>query len=224
MWTPYNSFPVSSGSELRWPSVHFRGYGLGWSLMDYRGRKVVSHGGAFDGMYSRVALVPEENLGIVILTNSMTWISTALAYQILDAYLGGDGFDWSADYLPRFQEYRVEFEARQRHAEEHRVAGTTPSVPLEDYAGTYGGDLYGDATVTVVDDHLVLQFQPAADLVGDLRHLHYDTFIVEWRNRFPWFGQGTVQFILDVAGEPVEMKVDVPNEDFWFNELEFLRR
>lgn len=80
------------------------------------------------------------------------------------------------------------------------------------------------ATVTLADGHLVLQFRPAAELVGDLRHLHYDTFIVEWRNRFPWFGQGTVQFILDVAGEPVEMKVDVPNEDFWFNELEFLRR
>ena len=86
MWTPYNSFRVSSGSESRWPSVHFRGYGLGWSLMDYRGRKVASHGGAFDGMYSRVALVPEEILGVVILTNSMSWISTALTYQILDAY------------------------------------------------------------------------------------------------------------------------------------------
>ncbi len=224
MWTPYNSFRVSSGSESRWPSVHFRGYGLGWSLMDYRGRKVASHGGAFDGMYSRVALVPEENLGVVILTNSMTWISTALTYQILDAYLGGDGFDWSADYLPRFQESRAEFEASQRHAEEHQVPGTTPSVPLEDYAGTYGGDLYGDATVAVADGSLVLQFLPAAELVGDLRHLHYDTFIVEWRNQFPWFGRGTVQFILDAAGQPVEMKVDVPNEDFWFNELEFLRR
>jgi hypothetical protein len=224
MWTPYNSFRVSSGSEARWPSVHFRGYGLGWSLMDYRGRKVASHGGAYDGMYSRVALVPEENLGIVILTNSMTWISTALTYQVLDAYLGGEGFDWSADYLPRFQEHRADFEARQRHAEENQVAGTTPSVPLEDYAGIYGGDLYGDATVTVADGHLVLQFLPAVELVGDLRHLHYDTFIVEWRNQFPWFGRGTVQFILDVAGQPVEMNVDVPNDDFWFNELEFLRR
>jgi CubicO group peptidase (beta-lactamase class C family) len=224
MWTPYNSFRVSSGSQARWPSVHFRGYGLGWSLMDYRGRKVASHGGAFDGMYSRVALVPEKNLGVVILTNSMTWISTALTYQILDAYLGGDGFDWSADYLPRFKKYRAEFEARQRYAEEHQVSGTTPSVPLEDYSGTYGGDLYGDATVVVAEGHLVLRFLPAAELVGDLRHLHHDTFIVEWRNRFPWFGPGTVQFILDVAGQPVEMKVDVPNEDFWFNELEFLRR
>lgn len=224
MWTPHTVFTVSEGSESRWPSTHFRGYGLGWSVMDYHGRKVATHGGGYDGMFSRVALVPEENLGIVILTNSMTWISPALTYQILDAYLGGDGFDWSADYLPRFQEYRAEFEARQRHAEENRIAGTAASVPLEAYAGTYGGDLYGDATVAVEDGHLVVQFQPAAELVGDLRHLHHDTFIVEWRNRFPWFGPGTVQFILDVAGQPVEMKVDVPNDDFWFNELEFVRR
>ncbi len=76
----------------------------------------------------------------------------------------------------------------------------------------------------MADGSLVLQFLPAAELVGDLRHLHYDTFIVEWRNQFPWFGRGTVQFILDAAGQPVEMKVDVPNEDFWFNELEVLRR
>jgi CubicO group peptidase (beta-lactamase class C family) len=223
MWTPYNSFRVSSGSEARWPSVHFRGYGLGWSLMDYRGRKVASHGGAFDGMYSRVALVPEEDLGVVILTNSMTWISTALTYQILDAYLEGDGFDWSADYLPRFQADRAEFDARKAEAELNRVVGTSPSVLLEAYAGTYGGDLYGNATVAVEDGHLVVRLLPAAELVGDLRHLHYDTFVVEWRNRFPWFGRGTVQFILDRSGTPGEMKIDVPNGDFWFTELEFLR-
>lgn len=224
MWTPYNSFQVSAGSEDRWPSVHFRGYGLAWSLMDYRGRKVVSHGGAYDGMYSRVALVPEENLGMVILTNSMTWISTALTYQVLDAYLGGDGFDWSADYLPRFQSYRAGFEARQRRAEENQVPNTSPSLSLGEYAGTYGGDLYGDATVSVEDGHLVVRFHPAAELMGDLRHLHYDTFVIEWRNRFPWFGSGTVQFVLDTSGTPLQMKVDVPNEDFWFNELEFFRR
>ncbi len=34
----------------------------------------------------------------------------------------------------------------------------------------------------------------------------------------------SVRFIIDVAGQPVEMKVDVPNDDFWFNELEFVRR
>ncbi len=224
MWTPYNSFRISASSEERWPSVHFRGYGLGWSLMDYRARKVVSHGGAYDGMYSRVLLVPEENLGVVILTNSMTWISTALGYRVLDEFLGGGSRDWSADYLPRFLASREAFEAAQDRAEANRVDGTTPSLPLEGYAGTYGGPLYGDASVSLEDGGLVVRFHPAKELVGDLRHLHHDTFVVEWRNRFPWFGKGTVLFELNADGGVAEMKVDVPNEDFWFTELEFLRR
>jgi hypothetical protein len=47
---------------------------------------------------------------------------------------------------------------------------------------------------------------------------------VVWRHDFPWFGRGWVQFVLDRAGTVVELKMDVPNEDFWFNELEFRKR
>jgi hypothetical protein len=71
---------------------------------------------------------------------------------------------------------------------------------------------------------LVLQFLPAPDLKGDLTHWHFDTFIVKWHKQFPWFDEGTVQFLMDANGKVVEMKIDVPNEDFWFTELEFKKR
>ena len=87
MWTVHTPLPVSKESKERYPTTHFRGYGLGWSLMDYQGRKVVSHGGGYDGMFSRVAMVPEENLAMVILTNSMTGLPDALSYRVLDMYL-----------------------------------------------------------------------------------------------------------------------------------------
>ena len=48
--------------------------------------------------------------------------------------------------------------------------------------------------------------------------------LVRWRRPFPWFGEGTVQFVLDAYGAVAEMKIDVPNEDFWFTELEFRRQ
>ena len=175
-------------------------------------------------MFSRVVLVPEEGLGLVILTNSMTGLSTSLSYRILDAYLGGEERDWSAQGLEGFRSGRRRFEARQDEAEEGRVAGTRPSLALSEYAGTYGGPMYGDATVTVEDGGLVLRLLPNPDLVADLTHLHYDTFVVEWRNDFPWFGIGTVQFVLDAADDVIEMKVEVPNDDFWFYELEFERK
>jgi len=224
MWTPHISYEVGEESEEMYPSTHFRGYGLGWGLMDYLGRKVASHGGGYDGMFSRVALVPEENLGLVILTNSNTNMPVALTYKILDAYLGGVERDWSKEFLERAERDRRRSEEERAAFERARVPNTEPSLPLEAYAGVYGGRMYGDATVTLENGHLVVQFLPNPDLTGDLSHWNYDTFEVEWRHEFPWFGKGTVQFLLDKMGNVVEMKVDVPNEDLWFTELEFKRK
>lgn len=224
MWTPHMSFTVSEPAEARYPSTHFRGYGLGWGLMDYLGHKVVSHGGAYDGMYSRVALVPEENLGIVVLTNSMTSLPTALTYRVLDAYLGGEAHDWSAIFLADAERDRQRWAARWDTWDRARVPNTKPSLPLDRYAGTYGGSLYGDAVVERDGGRLVVRLLPNPDLTGDLIHWHHDTFQLTWRHEFPWFGRGWVQFVMDRTGEVVAMTIDVPNEDFWFTELEFTKR
>ncbi len=224
MWTPHMSFTVSPSAEERYPSTHFRGYGLGWGLMDYLGRKVVSHGGAYDGMYSRVVLVPEEQLGIVVLTNSMTSLPMALAYRILDAYLGGPERDWSDVFLRDAERDRQRWATRWEAWDSARIPGTRPSLPLDRYAGAYGGPLYGDAVVAVEGSGLVVRFVPNPDLTGDLTHWHHDTFQITWRRDFPWFGRGWVQFVIDRTGTVVGMQVDVPNEDFWFTELEFTKR
>jgi Domain of unknown function (DUF3471) len=161
---------------------------------------------------------------MVILTNGMTSMQTALTYRILDAYLGGDERDWSAEYLERSEkakEAKAEYWAK---VEAERVPDTHPSLPLEAYIGTYGGEMYGDATVTLEDGHLVVQLLPNPDLKGDLAHWHYDTFEVDWRKQFAWFGKGTVQFVMDATGKVAEMRIDVPNDDLWFTELEFKKR
>lgn len=224
MWTPHISYVVGGESEEIYPTTHFRGYGLGWNLMDYRGRKVMSHGGGYDGMFSRVALVPEENLGIVVLTNSMTSLPVALTYTILDAYLGGGDTDWTAYYRERAERARERTAERRAEFAAERVEGTDPSLPLANYTGTYGGPMYGEAVVTSEGGVLVVSFLPNPDLVGDLTHHHFDTFVIEWRRTFAWFDEGTVQFILDPSGDVLEMKIDVPNEDLWFYELEFRKK
>jgi hypothetical protein len=175
-------------------------------------------------MFSRVVLVPEENLGMVILTNGMTGVQTALTYRILDAFLGGGDTDWSADNLERSRSRKGTSESYWEVLEGERDSNTRPSLPLEAYTGTYGGPMYGDATVTIEDGHLVVQFVPNPDIMGDLSHWHYDTFQVVWREQFAWFDRGTVQFLLDATGNVSEMKIDVPNDDLWFTELEFKRK
>jgi CubicO group peptidase (beta-lactamase class C family) len=223
MWRVHNPLAVSPQYQQRYPSTHFRGYGLGWSLADYRGRKITTHGGGYDGMYSQVMMVPEEKLGIVVLTNAMTGIAGTLTYRVLDAYLGGAERDWSAESLPGWRASRDRFHARQDRAEEERVPNTTPSLELAAYAGTYSGDMYGDASIEVEDGRLVLRVLPNPDLVADLEHLHYDTFIVRWRTELAWFGKGTAHFKLDATGDVDELELDIPNDDLWFHELELER-
>ncbi|MGD2120662.1 MAG: serine hydrolase [Gemmatimonadota bacterium] len=224
MWTVHTARAVSAASRSSAPSTHFRGYGLGWNLNDYLGRLIVSHGGGYDGMFSRVVLVPEENLAVAVFTNAMTSITTAITNTVLDAYLGGEPKDWSEELLGSWRSARRGFEDRQDRFEEARVEGTLPSLALQAYAGTYGGAMYGEATVTVEGDQLVLRLFPNQDLVADLTYLHHDTFLIRWRNTFAWFGKGAATFVLDPFGEVSEMKLDVPNDDLWFYELELKRR
>jgi CubicO group peptidase (beta-lactamase class C family) len=224
MWTPHIAIPLTANKKEITPSIHFTTYGLGWNLWDYHGRQVISHGGGYDGMFSQVALVPEENLGMVILTNSMTGIGSALMYRIIDMYIGAPERNWSEENLQRWKVRKESIKEKRSKAIGEQIPNTKPSLPLGRYTGSYDDVMYGDATVTLANGTLELQFLPNMDLHGDLRHWHYDTFSVHWRKKFAWFNEGTVQFIKDSKGEVIEMVLNVPNEDFWFHELEFKRK
>jgi CubicO group peptidase (beta-lactamase class C family) len=61
-----------SFEELVKPQMKIEGpvsYGLGWFLRDWKGHKVVEHGGNIDGFNAQVALMPDQRLGFVMLTN-----------------------------------------------------------------------------------------------------------------------------------------------------------
>jgi CubicO group peptidase (beta-lactamase class C family) len=225
MWTPNTVVSgVSESAEKFNPTVHFNLYGMGWFLSDYRGRRVVTHSGGLDGMTSRVALLPEENLGVVILTNSETPLQSFLWYKVFDVFTGAPPRDWSADYMARVRAAREREAAEAKRIEESRVPNTKPSLPLGAYAGTYGGQMYGDAKVTEENGRLVVRLVPSPNYVGDLEHWHFDTFRIKWRESVVYpYPRGWVTFTLDPRGKVSEMKIDVPNPDFDFKELEFKR-
>jgi CubicO group peptidase (beta-lactamase class C family) len=226
MWTPNTVVAgVSETAERFNPSVHFNLYGMGWFLSDYRGRKVVTHSGGLDGMTSRVAMLPEENLGVVILTNSETPLQSFLWYKVFDVFLGAPRRDWSADYAARVKAAKERGDAEAKKLEDARVPNTKPSLALSAYAGTYTGAMYGDARVAEEQGRLVLRMMHSPNFVGDLEHWHFDTFRIKWRDSviYPFQQRGWVTFTLDPQGKVSEMKIDDPNPDFDFKELEFKR-
>jgi CubicO group peptidase (beta-lactamase class C family) len=226
MWSSHMVIRVSQSAKKLFPKTHFISYGLGWGLLDYHGYKIIGHGGGMDGMISRVALVPEIKLGLVILTNSINRLPTALVYMIIDTYLGIKPKDWSRIYLKQYKEtVKREMQGGMDISKKH-ISGTQAEVTLENYTGRYSGPMYGDAKVTMQKGKLVFELLPAPIFISDLVHLHYDTFVLKFRNTFSFVphGTGTVQFLRDKKGTVVEMKLDIPNRDLWFDELEFKKK
>ena len=206
MRTPHTVIPIDTGARRANPYTHLQSYGLGWFLQDYRGRLVVQHGGNVDGMTALVAMMPEENFGIVILTNmNGTGLPTALMNRVFDQQLGVTPEDWSAKSYARTEAARTRALAAQKKAEATRVPNTKPSLALEKYAGTYADSLLGEVVVRDSSGTLVLQFGP--NWHGTLEHWHYDTF----RTRFgtPVLGAIPVQFRLGPNGTVDEVQMDL---------------
>jgi CubicO group peptidase (beta-lactamase class C family) len=224
MWSPQTIVPISEGGEKFNPTRHFNTYGLGWFLSDYHGRKVASHGGGLDGMISQVALMPEENLAVVVLSNSETSVPSIMVNKVFDTFLGAPPRDWSAEILARVNQGKAADAAEEKRLEDERAKNTRPSLALEQYAGTYTGEMYGDAKLALENNRLVIRLAPAPNFVGDLEHWQHNTFRVKWRDTVSYpFPKGFITFNLNAQGKVEEMKIDVPNPDFDFKELEFKR-
>ena len=194
-------FPLRVSSFAREQfGTEFSGYGLGWVLSEYRGKKTVSHGGGLSGMISLQTLVPELDLGVIILTNfAPNNLTSALTYRILDLFMGAEETDWS----DRFLNNQREADKRRAQAEETlrkaRVRGTKPSKSLDDYTGIYTESVTGPVRIIKADGKLVFDYNPR--YIGDLEHWHFDTFRVTWRHPiFDMESKSFITFRLDNQG------------------------
>ncbi len=225
MWQPGTPVPLSPAAVESEPTRNFQSYGLGYFLNDLHGRKVVSHSGGLDGMISQLALVPSENLGVTVLTNSESGASKFIRDRVLECFLGVQNrIDQSAKAVSRLAETDQSDAKKRDEKDAARVKNAPTTIGLADFAGRFRSKLYGDVTIQLEGDHLVLRMQPAANFVADLEHWHYNTFQIHWRDTVKYdFPRGFVNFTLDAAGKPRQLVFDQPNNDFWFYELELFR-
>ena len=157
-------------------------YGFGWNILDYKGKRVLTHGGATDGFNTAMYLMPELDLGIVVVGNNFNSLGNAVAYQVMDAYLGESNVDWNDRYL---QSYLISFEravlARDK-IHKARVKSSKSSLDRDAYLGIYKSPGYGKVEVKKDGKDLVLHFWDSEGLEAKLEHWHYDTFRAVWRN------------------------------------------
>ena len=104
-----------------------------------------------------------------------------------------------------------------------KIAGTSPALSENDYTGNYHSDMYGTMTISAIENKLRLDFEHSPALSATLEHWHYDTWEIIWDRVHAWFGFGTLQFLLNNKLEITGMKLDVPNNDIFFHELEIYK-
>jgi CubicO group peptidase (beta-lactamase class C family) len=176
--------------------AHFALYGLGWFLQEYNGRKIVYHTGGVNGFVTSVTLIPEEKLGIVVLTNTdANNFYEALKWEIMDAYMDLPYRNYSNVYLG-FQKQQDSATAKWTEEKRDTIAmRIKPSVPLSNFLGTYKHDIYGTMTVAMEQDKAVARFEHHKGRYAVLEALGGNRFLATFND--PLYGTKVWPFTIE---------------------------
>ena len=224
LWKPTMAMPASTmPAELKPLESRFSNYALGWDVVDYRGHRIIWHGGAVLGFKTAVVVLPEQQVGFAITINSEDGeIIRGLMYELMDHYLGLPANDWPA----KFRNYRNQQVAeglQMLKAAQSTPAKVGPSVKPAALAGVYADPWYGKIEIADTASGLSIDFKTAPRMSGKLEHWQYDTFITRLDDKT--IEPAYVTFALDPDGKVanVTMKAVSPIADFsWdYKDLNF---
>ncbi len=223
MWTPQVLMPITQyPAPIAEATPQFSSYALGWDVSDYRGVKIISHGGAVFGVQTLVVLIPDRQVGFSLQINSEDGVVLrGLGNELLDHYLSAPKRDWVADFAA-FKKARVTKAQAALAALKQERKPSKPSLALPAYAGRYADAWYGPMEVRQQGDRLRIDFKQTPNMAGNLEHYQYDTFVARWDDRT--IEPAYVSFALDAAGgiDRITMKPFSPLADFSYDYQDLL--
>ncbi len=173
---------VGSTKSAIFPS-HFRTYGLGVFSADYNARQIYWHTGGAMGFVTNVCFVPEESLGLAVLTNQDNQsFFEALRYQLLDAYLGVPYVDRSRQLFSLSRRGSAEYAKSVADLAARVAQKTKPTVASKAYAGTYQNPIYGALTIEAKGKQLLVRFAHHPALTATLDYLDGNEFRTTYSN------------------------------------------
>ncbi len=227
IWTPQTIIPVHGPGPY---NTHFAAYGLGFFISDVKGYKQLSHTGGLEGMVTQITMIPELNLGIIVLTNQQEGGAfTSITNQIKDGYLGIAATDRVSEYawmrkLALSGASHVTDSIWQEIGRAQKAS--TATMDFSVYAGTYRDTWFGDVIISVKNGKYWFDSRRSPKLTGELLPYKGNTFVVKWRDR-SMDADAYVNFSLDVQGKAsgITMRAISPLTDFSFDfhDLDFHR-
>jgi CubicO group peptidase (beta-lactamase class C family) len=228
MWTPQTIIPVHNPGPY---NTHFSAYGLGFGIADVKGYKQISHTGGLEGMVTQITMIPELNLGIIVLTNQQEGGAfTSITNQIKDGYFGITGTDRVTEYAGHRKE-ALDQEKRITDSIWHEVElirqKESGHADLTMYTGTYTDPWFGDVIISLKNGKPWFDSKRSPKLTGELFPYRGTSFVARWRDR-SMDADAYVIFNLDEEGHAsgMKMKAISPLTDFSFDfqDLDFHRK
>lgn len=218
LWKIHTVMDVNN--EPRYNS-HFAGYGLGWFLTDVKGNMKVEHTGGLPGMLSKVMMVPDQNLGVIVLTNTSNegaGLFSAMCNSILDSYLGLEPMDWISTYATYLKMNQGKADEVTKKVWDQVKSNQKVKIDKSQYLGTYKDVWFGNMEVFDNQGQLWIKSLKSPKLNGPLKFYQANTFAVSWEYQ-DMNADAFVMFQLDETGKAIGMTLKgiSPNIDFSFD-------
>lgn len=193
-------------------------YGLGWFLFKENGSVVATHSGGYDGMYSRFTLIPNKKVAIVVLTNSMTGLSSAVGHHIRKLYNDTASEEWLSNAMKNHRRGNKEWFARQSAIDEKikKVKGQ-PNTVIPQPGIMYDGNL-GEFVISGNGPEYMISFPNTTELNAKLIPKGGDVYEIQWQKPSAWFNKGIVIFERE-EGQKYSFTLDIPNDDIFFESI-----
>ncbi|MFQ3214322.1 MAG: CubicO group peptidase (beta-lactamase class C family) [Marivirga sp.] len=219
MWKPHTNQGFTTNPNPR-TKQHLAAYGLGWNIKDEQGKIVLSHTGGLPGMLSKTILIPELNLGIVVLTNSSPggYAYSSIPEMILDSYLEIEEMDWITQMAARAEATANESDSVTTAVWKIVRENKTPNINLSHYTGTYKDDWFGEVEIAMKDGNLWFTSKRSPKLNGHMYFYEATTFAIKWEYTH-MNAEAFAIFSLNEEGKAIgiKMKGISPNIDFSFD-------
>ncbi len=156
------------------PDISPPDYAMGWFVNTYRGHELVEHGGNIDGFSANVVLFPQDDLGIVVLTNmNATPLPELIGRLVADRILKLTPVNWIGEAAGRQSVAEEADKEAKKKKEIARIPGKPPAHPLEDYTGDYENPGYGPLKIALHEARLEATYN---GITTPLEAWHYETF------------------------------------------------
>lgn len=216
MWTIQTVLPVIGPGRY---NTHFKGYGLGWILLDAKGKLQAWHTGGLPGMESIVTLIPDINLGIVVLNNTSSGsLNSVISTTILDSYLGLEIVNILDPTVKGIMKSLSITDETTKKVWAKVDSVKNVKIDNDDYIGIYEDKWFGKVEVFLNGDRLWIKSLRSPKLNGPMAYYNANTFAIKWEYQ-DMNCDAFATFSLDENGiaHAIRMKGISPNIDFSFD-------